>query len=81
MARRKQMKVGARVYHNSNSSLDEGVIVFVSTNESNINFKNGKPYSVHWSNQTRGNYSGEEISRISPTKTLKQIKKEIEEDV
>lgn len=81
MARKKKMNIGARVCHITDSSLDEGVVVFVSTNESNINVRRGKPFSVHWSNNIRGNYSDTEIKRISPTSTLKQIQKEVNEDV
>lgn len=80
MARKKTLKVGARVQHVSNKELDEGVVVFIQKNESNITVKNNSPFSVHWACGKRGHYSLKEIQRINPTSTLKQLKKEVLDD-
>lgn len=80
MAKKTIMKVGARVHHKNDRTLNEGVVVFISSDPSNINVKNGNPCSVHWSNGKRGNYSINEIARIPTNIIAEQIKKEVLED-
>ena len=78
MAKKKLLTIGTRVRHNTELKFDEGVVVYASTSETNLNVIRNKPFSVHWADGKRGNYSMEDISRINPKSTLKQIKKELE---
>jgi hypothetical protein len=76
MSRKTVISVGSRIRHNTDKFLSEGVVVFINT-------EYNKPYSVHWNNNKvkKGYYSFEELSKINPISVLKDIKKEIEQDV
>ena len=75
------LQVGARVLHNTDKTLQEGVVVCISVSENSLAVKNGTPLCVHWSNGKRGNYNDKLLSRINPITTCKQMKKQMKKAV
>jgi len=76
------MAIGTRVKHNTDSRLDEGVVVWRHLCATAIGLKGvaGKEWSVHWSCGERGIYNTKEITKINPKNMKLIVIKEIEDE-